>query len=140
MILTGPLLAQVSPAASTPSPVVKTSLVATALSKLKGSLRGSDSSNSVRRSRSVESVDRGGAFAALPSSAPLPDRLADAEARVAACQQIIREKDVSIAKLQDDLKYRARRMQEQEKTVSDLRALVDTLRGRIDDLQRTIRR
>lgn len=64
----------------------------------------------------------------------------DAEARVAALQQLVRERDTEITKLQDSLKYRARKMNEQEKAVTALQARVDELSQQVVRLQRTIRK
>jgi uncharacterized coiled-coil protein SlyX len=64
----------------------------------------------------------------------------DAAARVAALQQLVRERDAEIAKLQDNLKYRARKMNDQDKTIAALQTQVEELSQQVVRLQRTLRK
>lgn len=128
----------VSPAPAPKPPSL--SLVTSALHKLKTAMKPSPRSRSVEASpRSVSVPSPRQLVAPVSTAAPMHERMADAEARAQAHVLLLRERDATIAKLQEDLKYRARKMTDQGSEITALKSKVKGLEDTILQLQRTLR-
>ena len=93
------------------------------------------------RSRSVERGSRGGGGGgsvisasgkvSIPGATPF-EKLRRADDMLAEQKRSIAERDLTIRKQQEDLKYRSRRMMEMERTIKDQADEIATLRQELD--------
>ena len=94
-------------------------------------LRASVTSTVARRSHSQEAMPTTAQLPVLSSSAPLLDRLNDAEARATAYVRMLAECDAEVVRLQLDVKYRSRRLVELSAQNEQLQADLANVRAEL---------